>query len=430
MNFFSNYISVGVDVAADFSWFCILTPDGKEFRKPFKVEHDNADSLRNAVLTIKKAEEQYSMKSRTFLESTGIYHFPLFCHLKELGFEVFVINPLITNSNKNIGIRKVKNDKYDAKRIAGLGYSPDLKVSVMPAELIMNLRCLCREYYSLVDYRSAYVNKLKAQLCIVFPGFCKVFSDITGATSIAVMKNFSTPEDILSAQPNEVIDLIAFSSRKGLKYAKDKYEKLITAAKNALNFRYNLSTVYDVLDMYIHFVEEFDKKIDLVLAKIKAFVDKNKSESFVQQIEYIDSINGVGFLSAVTLMCEIGDFTAFSKPKQLFAYFGVDPSVNESGKFKGTENKMSKRGTRIGRRVLYAIALASVRVKRNGVAINPVLHEYYHKKKESKPKKVALGAIMHKVSNIIFAVLRDSKTYELKTPEEQCKQYLNTKKIA
>jgi transposase len=409
MNFLSNYISVGVDVAADFSWFCILTPDGKEFRKPFKVEHDNADSLRNAVLTIKKAEEQYSMKSRTFLESTGIYHFPLFCHLKELGFEVFVINPLITNSNKNVGIRKVKNDKYDAKRIAGLGYSPDLKVSVMPAELIMNLRCLCREYYSLVDNRSAYVNKLKAQLRIVFPGFCKVFSDITGATSIAILKNFSTPEDIINAQPNEVIDLIALSSRRGMKYAKDKY---------------------DVLDMHIHFVEEFDKKIDLILAKIKAFVDKNKSESFVQQIEYIDSINGVGFLSAVTLMCEIGDFAAFSKPKQLFAYFGVDPSVSESGKFKGTENKMSKRGTRIGRRVLYAVALASIRVKRNGVAINPVLHEYYQKKKESKPKKVALGAVMHKVSNIIFAVLRDSKPYELKTPEEHRAQYLGTEKAA
>ena len=430
MNFLSNYISVGVDVAADFSWFCILTPDGKEFRKPFKVEHDNADSLRNAVLTIKKAEEQYSMKSRTFLESTGIYHFPLFCHLKELGFEVFVINPLITNSNKNVGIRKVKNDKYDAKRIAGLGYSPDLKVSVMPAELIMNLRCLCREYYSLVDHRSAYVNKLKAQLRIVFPGFCKVFSDVTGATSIAVLKNFSAPEDILNAQPNEIVDLIALSSRKGMKYAKGKYENLIAAARNALNFRYNLSTVYDVLDMHIHFVEEFDKKIDLIQAKIKAFVDKNKSESFVRQIEYLDSINGVGFLSAVTLMCEIGDFAAFSKPKQLFAYFGVDPSVIESGKFKGTENKMSKRGTRIGRRVLYAIALASIRVKKNGVAINPVLHEYYQKKKESKPKKVALGAVMHKVSNIIFAVLRDSKPYELKTPEEHRMQYLGTEKAA
>ncbi|XXF60704.1 transposase [Thermoanaerobacterium thermosaccharolyticum] len=138
------YLSVGIDVAADFGWFCILTPDGKEFKKPFKVEHDNADSLKNAVLAIKKAEEQFSMKSKIFLESTEIYLFPLFCHLKELGFEVFVINPLITNSNKNIGIRKVKNDRFDAKRIAAIGYSPGTKLSVMPTELILNFRCLCK----------------------------------------------------------------------------------------------------------------------------------------------------------------------------------------------------------------------------------------------------------------------------------------------
>ena len=430
MNFSNDFISVGVDVAADFSWFYIATPDGKEFRKPFKVEHNSADSLKNAVLTIKKAEELYSMKSKTFLESTGIYHFPLFCYLKELGFEVFVINPLITNSNKNVGIRKVKNDKYDAKRIAHLGYSPNLKVSVVPNELIMNLRCLCREYYSLVDNRSAYVNKLKAQLHIVFPGYCGVFSDVTGATSIAILKKFPTPDDILNAQPNEIIDLISLTSRKGLKYAKGKYETLTAAAKNALNFRYNLSTVYDVLEMHIYFVTQFDTKIEQILSKINQFVDNNKSEKFVQQIKYLNSINGVGFLSAVTLMCEIGDFSAFSKPKQLFAYFGVDPSVNESGNFKGTENKMSKRGSRIARRVLYAIALASVRKKRNGDAINPVLQEYYQKKKESKAKKVALGAVMHKISNIIFAVLRDEKPFELRTNEQHTKLYTIARKAA
>jgi transposase len=421
----SNFISVGVDVAADFSWFCILAPDGKEFRKPFKVEHDNTDSLKYASLTIRKAEEQYSMKSKIFLESTGIYHFPLFCHLKELGFEVFVINPLITNSNKNVGIRKVKNDKYDAKRIAALGYSPNLKVSVMPTELILNLRCLCREYYGLMDHRSAYVNKLKAQLRIVFPGFCKVFSDITGATSIAVLEAFPTPEDIINAQPRQIIDLIAVTSRKGLKYAKDKYELLMTAATNALNFRFNLPSVYDVLHMHIDFIQYFDEKIDLVLSKIRAFVNENRSEKFVQQIEYLNSIPGVGFLSAVTLMCEIGDFSSFTKSKQLFAYFGVDPSVNESGHFKGSDNSMSKRGSRIARRVLYSVALASIRTKRDGTAINPVLHEYYQNKKQSKPKKVALGAIRHKISNIIFAVLRDNKYFELKTPKQHQLEYLN-----
>jgi transposase len=49
------------------------------------------------------------------------------------------------------------------------------------------------------------------------------------------------------------------------------------------------------------------------------------------------------------------------------------------------------------------------------------------KKKESKAKKVALGAIMHKISNIVFAVLRDNKPFELKTPEEH-KYYTSTVK--
>ena len=47
---------------------------------------------------------------------------------------------------------------------------------------------------------------------------------------------------------------------------------------------------------------------------------------FVKQIHLIESFKGAGFLSAISLMGEIGDFPAFSKPKQLFAYFGLDPS--------------------------------------------------------------------------------------------------------
>lgn len=66
------------------------------------------------------------MKSRTFLESTGIYHFPLFCYLMESGFEAFVINPLITHSIKDFGIRKVKNDKLDSIGIAKLDLKPEL----------------------------------------------------------------------------------------------------------------------------------------------------------------------------------------------------------------------------------------------------------------------------------------------------------------
>jgi hypothetical protein len=45
----------------------------------------------------------------------------------------------------------------------------------------------------------------------------------------------------------------------------------------------------------------------------------------------------------------------------------------------------------------------------------------------SKPKMVALGAVMHKVCNIVFAILRDEKEFEIITPEEHQKNYLKAR---
>ena len=59
--------------------------------------------------------------------------------------------------------------------------------------------------------------------------------------------------------------------------------------------------------MHIDFIQWFDEKIGLVLSKIS---HKDRSEKFVQQIEYLNSIPSVGFLFAVTLMCEIGNFSS------------------------------------------------------------------------------------------------------------------------
>ena len=57
--------------------------------------------------------------------------------------------------------------------------------------------------------------------------------------------------------------------------------------------------------------------------------------------DIIETFNGAGFLSAVSLMGEICNFSAVSKLKQLFAYFGLDPAVKQSGKLEGTRVKMS-----------------------------------------------------------------------------------------
>jgi len=425
-----DFISIGVDVGADFSWMSILTPNHKPIGKPFKIIHDSLDSLERATSTIKKAEESSSMEARIFLESTGIYHFPLFCYLKESGFEVFVLNPLITDSNKNSGIRKVKNDKFDSIRIAKTGFSYDLKVSLIPSDLVLNLRSLVREYYHLVDSKTRYVNKLHKELRIVFPGYCKVFSSIVGKTSLKILKTYNTPKNILSTPKDDLINLIASTSRMGMKYALEKYEKLIEVANLSKHYGKHLESVFHLIQMDIEFIELYINKIESILESINDYISKHEDYGFIKQIHLLESINGIGLISAVTLMCEIGDFSAFSKPKQLFAYFGLDPEVKESAKFKATQTHMSKRGSRVARRVLFNIALSSVRTNANGQAVNPVLKDYYDKKKLSKPKMVAIGAIMHKISNIIFAVLRDNKPFVLITAEEHCNSYEKTKSVA
>ena len=70
---FKPFISVGIDVGADFSFMSIALPNQTLVTKPFKITHSNLNSLESAVSAIKKAEELYSLESRIFLESTGIY---------------------------------------------------------------------------------------------------------------------------------------------------------------------------------------------------------------------------------------------------------------------------------------------------------------------------------------------------------------------
>ncbi len=425
-----NYISVGIDVGSVFSFMSIVDPQERLILKPFKIIHNDPDSLARAISAIKKAEESNSMKSRTFLESTGIYHFPLFCHLKESGFEVFVINPLITHSIKNMGIRKVKNDKLDSIGIAKLGLKPDLKTSLMPTELVLELRSLTRNYYDLTDERASHVIAIKTALHTVFPQYLDIFSDILGTTSKMILRQYPTPDKILRGHKNTMIEKISTASRKGLTKATERYEKLIHAATCAQSYGCKIDSVYFNIQLKLDVIDCLDSSISKTMERIISLLEEYKNHTFVNQIHLLDTIPGVGLLTAVSIMCELGDFSAFKSPKQLFAYFGMDPNVNESGKFKGTEVHMSKRGSRIARRAIFAIALASIRTKRNGEALNPYLHDYYSKKKESKPKMVALGAIMHKVSNIIFAVLRNNSAFELRSPEQHRNSYRQPELIA
>ena len=424
---YDSFISVGIDVGADFSFMSIALPNQTFVGKPFKILHSHLNSLSMAVSKIKEAEEMYSLESRIFLESTGIYHYPLFCYLRDKGFLVSIINPIITKNSTNINIRKVHNDKFDSRKAALIGLKPDLKVSLIPSDLALDLRNLSREYYDLVDNRSAYINKLQGELRMVFPQYLKIFSKITVNTSLTLLEKYTSPDAFLNASKDEIIASIRSTARFGIAYAEKKYNAIIQAANDAKAFGYSVTSNFKRILLYIRFIRQYDEEISTILSDMHEIVDANEDTVFVKQIRLIESFKGAGFLSAASLMGEIGDFSAFKSPKQLFAYFGLDPAVKQSGKFDGTKVNMSKRGSRIARRVIHTMALVGIAQNRTGSSNNPVLREYYLKKCQSKPKMVALGAIMHKVCNIVFAILRDEKEFKIITPEQHQMNYLKSR---
>ncbi|MFR3729213.1 IS110 family transposase [Lacrimispora sp.] len=260
-----NYISVGIDVGSAFSFMTILAPDGAVIQKPFKITHNNPVSLQKAVSFIKKAEELYSLESRTFLESTGIYHFPLFCYLIDCGFNASIINPIITHSSKNGNIRKVKNDKVDSKGIAKLGLSADIPVSQFPAKLILEIRSLTRKYYDLTDERAAHINKLKGDLHTVFPQYLDIFSDITGKISTMILRQYGTPDKILRGHKKTMIEKISKASRKGFSKAAERYETLCAAATSSKTFGCQIDSIYFNISLTLDLIEKLDCALDSIM---------------------------------------------------------------------------------------------------------------------------------------------------------------------
>lgn len=419
----TSYLSVGIDIGADFSLMSVALPTQEIVGNAYRINHDNLLSIQGAISRIRGLESEHNLQSKVFMESTSIYHLPLYYRFKDEEFEVFVLNPLITHANRNINIRSIHNDKFDSQKIALIGLKPKLKISVIPDDYTAAVKVMMREYHSMKKECTMLACRLTSQLRQTFPQYLKLFSQINGNTSLEILYRYTTPENIMTADKDEFVALIAKASSRNLTNAECKYEQLVQAATQANSFGHsnngNIILIRHIVEM-IRFNQEQTQRL---LEKIEQIIYEQPNSKLANQIRLIESIPGAGFVTAATVACEIGDFSAFRRPKHLYAYFGLDPKVRQSGHFTGTELKMSKRGSPYARRSIYILALQSISVNKNREPKNPVLREYYLKKCESKAKMTAIGAVMHKVCNIIFAVLRDEKPFALVTPQQHLEAY-------
>ena len=153
-------------------------------------------------------------------------------------------------------------------------------------------------------------------------------------------------------------------------------------------------------------LRQLDKDISTVEQEMKLIV--NEDEAFKCDFDLLTSIDGVGPITAMTVLAEIGDLRRFERARQLTAYAGVSPRVVQSGTSVRGKTRMCKQGNKRIRQALYLSAMATLKTKKP----NTLSTMHYRLCDDGKEGKEALGAVMRKQLTVMRAILISGKPYD------------------
>ena len=404
---------IGLDVAKGESQVQAYLDKKKPYKKSFKVQH-NLEGLASLLDFIKELEDVAGERPPIILESTGHYHKPIVQYFEDKGYLIIIVNPLISYKAKNSSLRKVKTDIIDANHLCELYYKEDLEPYKKRGIQLLNLRNLTRQHDNITEIVVQTKLQFQAVLDQVFPEYSKVFGSLYSDVSLLTLQAFPTSEEVLKADNETLATKIKeFCNTRSLQWANKQAEKLLAAA--AQNpFQKNLySSLILSLDMYIKMLLEYKKHLSMLEDEIDALAKS------IEEYEIIRSIPGIGEKIAATIISEIGEIERYNHPKKLVAFAGIDPTVFESGTFKGTQNRITKRGSSRLRQTLYMAVKCAIRDCRKQkttdeiIPRNKRLRAFYDKKREEgKPYKVALIACANKLLHWIYALLKNKSIFQ------------------
>lgn len=118
-----------------------------------------------------------------------------------------------------------------------------------------------------------------------------------------------------------------------------------------------------------------------------------------RQKQLLTSIKGVGELTAVRFLAELGDLREFTDARQLAAFLGLTPEFKTSGSSVRSKPRLSKKGNGAVRKMLYMPAVCAKNT-------NPIVHEFCDRLALSrKGNMVLIGAAMHKLVHLMYGVV-------------------------
>ena len=383
---------LGIDIAKVNHVASLISEDGSILVKAIKFTNsiEGLQKLLDSISNFDKSQIYCAM------EATGTYWLSLFSALTDKGFNVSVFNPYQIKSFRGAyNNRKQKNDVIDSILIANFLSFNSTEQTSLPNDDLLALKNLTRYRSNLVDNICKAKTQVTGILDKVFPEYSDLFSDTFSEASKQILLNCPTPNEVVNFNTRKLANLLKKASRGH--HSTDKVREVKSLAKNSFGIKFTGDACSFEIKQLVNQIIFLENQAHELEVKIKDIYSKLDN--------HLQSIPGIGKVTAPTILAEIGDINNFSSPSKLTAFAGLDPSENQSGNKKSSNEKTSKRGSPYLRHALYTAAM---------VAANndPIMHDYYIKKRaEGKHHYVALTGVERKLLGIIFHVLKENRDY-------------------
>ena len=174
-----------------------------------------------------------------------------------------------------------------------------------------------------------------------------------------------------------------------------------TWERNRLKSGVDTAFVLDQISQHITYIQQQINDLEKMIGDLI-----NQNTKMKHQYDLLLTIPGIGFQTAVRLLAEIKDISAFNSAAQLAAYAGVTPKHYCSGTSVNRKSLMSKTGNANLRKALFMPAIVAKRC-------NPTIRVFCERLiANGKPPKVAVGAAMKKMLHIVYGVLKSGQPFD------------------
>jgi len=384
-------ICVGIDVGKNTHYACIANDRQTVLRQPFAVQNDEAGFAKLYAAIRKHPKEKVVVG----LEATSFYGENLITFLAGHGYKVALINPIQTSALSRGNIRNAKNDKIDSRGVCKFLATEEYRL-LRPGELqMLELRGLCRFRQALRKSTTRLKTQLTSYLDLGFPEFHLAFSSVHGKGAYAALMEYPTAKAMQKANVVKLSGVLQKASRGRIGRARADDLKLLAKRSIASDSR-DMSLQIQLTIPQIRLIEEQIKAVEKQIEFIYNALDS-----------VIQTVPGIGLVTGAIILSEIGDINRFSNPGQLIAFAGLDPVVRQSGKFRASSTRMSKRGSSL-------LRFALIRAAGHISVHNETFKKYYQDKKAQKGGHYrTLGHVAGKLTRVIFMMLKSEVAFNL-----------------